>query len=483
MKSSLALFSLYILNSFFITAQEKIYSTLKTKNEDIRIDGIFNEEAWQQVEWEGNFVQIKPYENQLPSQPTSFKILYDNNNLYIAIKAFDSAPDSIEKRMSRRDEYEGDYVGIGFDSYHDYRTAFVFVINAAGVKVDAAVTENGDNWDYNWDPIWYVKTSIDNEGWNAEMRIPFSQLRFGKKENYIWGLQVARNIYRRGEETSWQFISPNAAGWVSFFGELRGINNINPRKQKDFIPYIVADVERYEKSDDDPFKTGKGSRISGGFDGKFGLTNDFTMDITVNPDFGQVEADPSVVNLSTYETFYQEKRPFFIEGRNIMSFGLTSGGPLSSDNLFYSRRIGRTPQVIPETDDNIYVKYPGNTTILGAVKISGKTRNGWSLGFLEGVTQKEIAEIDSFDLRKSVTAEPLTNYSLFRVMKDINEGNTRMGGMITATNRQIDDPALLELRKSAYTGGLDFYHQWKNKTYFLNAKSVLSYILFSIFLL
>jgi hypothetical protein len=460
-----------------ISAQKKSYTAVRLNDERIVIDGVPDDEAWSAVEWEGDFIQLRPYENRKPSQQTTFKILYDDNYIYALIRAYDSSPDSIVRRMTRRDEGEGDLLGIGFDSYHDLRTAFVFLINAAGVKSDAVVTEDNGNWDYSWDPIWYVKTSIDDKGWIAEMKIPLTQLRFGKKENYIWGLQVGRVVFRKDEESGWCLIPLNAPGWVSYFGELYGIKGIKPRKQKDIIPYMVASVERYEKSDEDPFLTGKGSKISGGLDAKFGLTNDFTMDLSINPDFGQVEADPSVVNLTAFETYYEEKRPFFIEGRNIMNFSLTSGGPLSSDNLFYSRRIGRPPQLYPDTDDDDeYVKSPSNTTILGAFKITGKTRNGWSLGVLESITQREITEIDSSGYRRTEPVEPLTNYSLVRLQKDLNEGNTRIGGMLTATNRQLDNPVLRKLHSSAYTGGFDFNHQWKDKTYYFTLQTIFSHV-------
>jgi hypothetical protein len=476
MSRSLYLFLIFLLCSTAITAQKKSYTAVRLNDKHINIDGVPDDDAWDIAGWEGDFIQITPYENRNPTQNTLFKILYDDDYIYALIRAYDSSPDSIVKRMTRRDETDGDFLGIGFDSYHDLRTAFVFLITASGVKADAVVTEDGGNWDWNWDPIWYVKTGFDDKGWLAEIKIPFTQLRFGKKKEYTWGLQVGRYIFRNDETSGWCLISNNAPGWVSFFGELDGIVGIKPQKQKDITPYFVANVERYEKSDEDPFLTGKGSKLSGGLDAKFGLTNDLTLDLTINPDFGQVEADPSVVNLTAYETYYEEKRPFFIEGRNIMDYSLTVGGPLSSDNLFYSRRIGRPPQIYPDTEDDEYVKSSSNTTILGAFKITGKTRNGWSIGILESVTQRETTEIDSAGSSRTEPIEPLTNYSLVRLQKDLNEGNTRIGGILTATNRQLDNPVLQELHSSAYTGGFDFNHQWKDKTYYINLQTIFSHV-------
>ena len=340
MYRTLVLLLILLSCGMVISAQKKSYTAVRLNDGQIDIDGVPDDTAWNAAEWGGNFIQIAPYENRKPSQRTTFKVLYDDTYIYALIRAHDSSPDSIERRMTRRDNEEGDFLGIGFDSYHDLRTAFVFLISAAGVKADAIVTEDNG------------KTGFDNEGWLAEIKIPFTQLRFGKKNEYIWGFQVGRMIFRNKEESGWCLIPPNAPGWVSYFGELHGIKGIKPQKQKDIIPYVVANFERYEKSDEDPFLTGKGSKLTGGLDAKIGLTNDFTLDLTVNPDFGQVEADPSVVNLTAYETYYEEKRPFFIEGRNIMDYTLTIGGPLSSDNLFYSRRIGRPPQLYPDTEDD-----------------------------------------------------------------------------------------------------------------------------------
>lgn len=476
MKKLFSILFLFFIIFISLQGQNKTYTASRWSGDKISVDGEIIENQWNEAEWGDGFIQLTPYENRPPSQPTKFKILYDNNFVYVAIRAFDSSPDSIVRRMSRRDDEEGDVVGIAFDTYHDKRTAFLFAVNAAGVKIDAAVTEDGNNWDYDWDPIWYVKTIIDNSGWTAEMKIPIAQLRFGKQNEHIWGLQVSRHLFRKGEDSGWKLIPNNAPGWVSFFGELQGINGLSPHKQTDIIPYAVAEVERYKKSEENPFETGKGSRFSGGLDGKIGITNDLTLDFTVNPDFGQVEADPSMVNLTAFETYYEEKRLFFIEGRNIMNFNMTQGGPLSTDNLLYSRRIGRTPQLYPDVDDNEYVKMPLNTTIMAAGRLTGKTRKGWSVGLLEAITQREEAVIDSAGKRYSEPVEPFTNYLAGRVQKDLNKGNTRIGGMFAFTNRRLDDPVMLKLHKSAYTGGFDFNHQWKNKTYYFNLKTLFSYV-------
>jgi hypothetical protein len=480
MKLPLIILTFFFLQVCVLQAQQRSYTAARIQSEPPRIDGIIDEPAWDAAEWTGDFVQLQPYEKQKPSQPTAFKIVYDDNNLYVALKMYDSAIDSIVRRMSRRDGFEGDCIEINIDSYHDKLTAFSFNVNAAGVKGDQAVTNDGSNWDSSWDPIWYVKTSITGEGWVAEMCIPLSQLRFGKQAEYGWGLQVNRLLFRKGERSSWQFISPNASGWVHNFGELNGIKNIVPRKQKDLTPYILGKYESYERESNNPFADGRDLGGSVGLDGKFGLTNDFTLDFTINPDFGQVEADPSEVNLTTYETLFPEKRSFFIEGKNMLSHQIVGGGGnLSSDNLFYSRRIGKYPGYSPDVDEdeNEYARVPGNTTILGAFKVTGKTHKGLSVGLIESCTQEEKADISRNGEKSTEVVEPFTNYFVTRVEKDMNKSNTHLGAILTATNRNLtSDDLINSMHKAAYTGGINFNQQWKDKTYYLNLNYVMSQV-------
>ena len=379
--------------------------------------------------------------------------------------------------MSRRDDLEGDWVEVHFDSYFDHMTAFCFMVNAAGVKRDCVISDDGNNWDDTWDPIWYVKTDINDTGWTAEMRIPLSQLRFGKKADQIWGLQVSRRFFRKQETSQWQLIPQKASGWVHMYGELRGIKGIKAQRQIELTPYSVGRMQRFEREEGNPFATGSLTNLYGGIDGKIGLTSDLTLDFTINPDFGQVEADPSVVNLTAFETYYTEKRPFFIEGRNILSFQIMGGdGSFSSDNLFYTRRIGRSPQYYPDTEEREYLGMPENTTIFGAFKITGKTKSGLSVGIIDSITAKENAQISYLGQRHAQVVEPMTNYFGFRLQKDYNKGNTIFGGMITATNRNIQNEGLNFLHDAAYTGGFDFIHRWKDKTYYFSLKTVFSHV-------
>lgn len=463
-------------NSFSQEIERRIY---QTKYTDIapEIDGFSNDSCWNLVEWSGNFTQTIPYDNKPPTQQTSFKILYDDDNLYVFIRAHDTEASKISRILTRRDDFSGDMVEINIDSYYDKQTAFSFTAMASGAKGDEAISLNGDNWDSSWNPVWTLKTSIDDSGWSAEMSVPFTQLRFGNKEEQIWGIELMRHIFREEERSHWQFIPKGAPGFVHLFGELHGIKNIKPKRQVEILPYVVAKAETFKKEEGNPFADGNSSKITAGVDGKIGITNDFTLDFTVNPDFGQVEADPSVVNLTAFESYFSEQRPFFVEGKNIYQFRPTNPiviNDLGSDILFYSRRIGRYPQYYPATNDGEFVKMPDASTILAAFKVSGKTKDGLSVGILESTTANEKAEIDSSGARRKENVEPLTNYFVARVQKDFNKGETVLGGMLTAVNRDISNPAMDYLHKSAYAGGIDFKHSWKERVYYIMASGAFS---------
>ncbi|MCP5105104.1 MAG: carbohydrate binding family 9 domain-containing protein, partial [bacterium] len=409
--------------------KNKIYTTREINTKAPIIDGRPDDPVWERVEWGTDFTQKIPYEGKKPSQETAFKILFDKKNLYVAIRAFDTEPGKIVRRICRRDNRDGDWVEIILDSYYDRRTGFSFSVNAAGVKTDILWADDGQVDDFNWDPVWYAKTARDNRGWTAEMKIPLSQLRFDSKGDNIWGLHVVRFLYREQEKSEWQMIPRNAYGFISLFGELKGLQDINPRRQVELLPYAVAKHERFEAEAGNPFATGKLSNVTGGLDGKIGVTNYLTLDFTINPDFGQVEADPSEVNLTAFETFFDEKRPFFVEGSNIFLFDISSGeSDFGWDAPFYSRRIGRTPQHRPLITSGEYAGMPETTSILGAFKLSGKTRSGFSIGILDSITAKESATIDFLGLRREEAVEPLTNYFVGRIQKDFNKGNTTVGG-------------------------------------------------------
>ncbi len=469
---------LFLLSGVYGQAPEKKQYKAEKLTVSPVIDGILDDEAWTEGSWIDDFTQHEPYNGNKASQRTEFKILYDDDNIYAAFKVFDTSPDSIVSRLSRRDNTDGDLVGIIFDSFHDLRTGFMFSVTVSGVKYDQIFTNDGDGEDSSWDPNWWVKTTVNDQGWVAEMRIPFSQVRFEKNSGDIWGLQVVRMLYRKDEISFWQHIPKDAPGLIHMFGELAGLEQIKPRKIFDVTPYAVAKAETFKSEQGNPFlEKGKSFGFNGGIDAKIGVTNNMTMDLTINPDFGQVEADPSEVNLSAFETFFSEKRPFFIEGNNITNFNLGIGdGDVGNDNLFYSRRIGRRPQGSPDLDDDMYASVPSFTKILGAAKLTGKTANGLSVGFVEAVTAEEKAEIDNGGERSYETVEPLTNYAVGRVQKDFNEGKTIVGGIFTGVNRWLDDNLAESMHRSAYSGGIDFTQYFKNKKWMFNLNTAISQV-------
>lgn len=469
-----------ILISSGISGQDpvkKIYNATHISKPPV-IDGILDDDAWKEGVWTGDFIQFEPYNDRTPSQKTEFKILFDDNNLYVAIKAYDTSPDSIVNRLTRRDQSDGDLVGILIDSYHDLRTAFLFGVSSAGVKYDQFWSNDGQNQDLSWDPNWWVKTTINKEGWVAEMKIPFSQVRFEKNSGQVWGLQVGRNFYRKNETDWWQHIPKDAPGQVHLFGEMKGLEKIRPRKIFDITPYTVAKAQTYKSVPDNPFlASGHKFDLNGGLDAKIGVTNNMTMSLSINPDFGQVEADPSVINLTAFETFFKEQRPFFIEGNNITDFNLGIGnGGIGNDNVFYSRRIGRAPQVLPDLKPGWTDDVPQFTNIIGSAKLTGKTQNGWSVGLIEAVTSEEKAKIDTVGGKISQPVEPFTNYFVGRVQKDINSGNTIIGGILTGTDRKMDTSLASVLHKAAYTGGMDFTQYFKNKDWMFNLNAAFSQV-------
>jgi len=456
---------------------KKIYLTKRITGGAPVIDGRIEDPAWQAVAWGGDFSQMEPNDGGTPVAPTQFKILYDEAYVYIAYRMHDDEPEKVVRRMSRRDGFEGDWIEINIDSYHDKRTAFSFTVSASGVKGDEFISNNGNNWDESWNPIWYAKTNVDEAGWTAEIKIPLSQLRYGNKEEHIWGFQIHRRNFRNESRSLFQHIPRNSGVWVSAFAELHGITGIKPQKQIEIQPYVVGQASTFEKEVGNPFLDGSSSKFTAGVDGKIGVTSDMVLDFTINPDFGQVEADPAAVRLDGFQNFFQEQRPFFVENNNVFDFGITqssAGGAYDADNLFYSRRIGGSPHSYPNLGAGEFAKVPSSASILGAAKFSGKTKNGLAIGILESITAREVAEIDLEGNRREETVEPLTNYFVGRVTKDFDGGNTVIGGIMTGVNRNLDETNLNDLHKSAYSGGLDLVHRWKDQSWVATAKLIFS---------
>lgn len=478
----LAIF-LSTLFSFILTAQSsevKVYQTLRTEMEPT-IDGSLDDPCWSLVDYAGNFTQYQPEDGTEPTQPSAFKVLYSDKFIYFAFRCYDSNPEEIVSRMSRRDGFQGDWIEVNLDSYNDKRTAFSFTTSVSGVKGDEFVSNDGDNWDPSWNPIWHCKTNIDSLGWTAEVAIPFSQLRYAEGDEQVWGMQVTRRDFRAESRSSWQYIPNNAGYWVSGFGELRGLKGVKKQNQLEIQPYVVAQADFYEANKDHPFRDGSDLGLSAGLDGKFGVTSDLTLDFTINPDFGQVESDPSVIRLDGFQAFFEERRPFFIEGRNVFHTPISNsvaGGDYDQDILFYSRRIGASPHLRlgENPSENLYVDQPDFTSILGAVKFSGKTESGLSIGILESVTQREKATIRTSGSDQEIVVEPLTNFFVSRLQQDFNGGNTVIGGIFTQVHRDLSGNLENSLHKDAYSGSLDFLHRWDDRAWNFNARLAFSHV-------
>ena len=440
---------------------KRIYNATRT-NLKPKIDGSLDDECWRIVgKWDGNFIQQQPHQAKAPSQPTEIKILYDDKYLYVGIICHDDEPGGISPILGRRDDFGvGDVTGIAFDSYNDNQTAFEFDLTAAGQKID--IMHMGEyGWDLNWNAVWDGKTTITDSAWYAEMRIPFTQLRFSKVEEHVWGMHVWRWIRRYQEESQWKLIPIDAPAMVYIFGELQGIKNIPYKRNFEVMPYAKGKLITNSEN-----KT----RFGAGIDGKIGLASNFTLDYTINPDFGQVEADPSILNLTSYEVFYDEKRPFFLEGNNILEYNS------DDDQLFYSRRIGHAPSYEPNIGEDETLIMPDNTSIINALKVTGKNKAGLSLGIINSITSKEYATLKGTDIEKDIAVEPLTNYFIGRIKKDYNKGNTTIGAIFNSTVRKLDDDQLNFLAKNSVVGGLDFEHNWQNRKYFFSAKSFASQV-------
>jgi hypothetical protein len=437
------------------------------------IDGRLDEPAWAAADTATGFLQIQPRPGAPASERTVARVLYDAGSLYVGVRMYDSAPDSIVARLVRRDEFiYSDWVLIGIDSYYDRRTAFAFGLNPRGVKMDFFLF-NDTGSDPGWDAVWDGAARVDSLGWTAEFRIPLSQLRFDAgAEERVWGVNFQRVIARRDESSSWSRITQDMPGVVSRFRELRGLTRLAPARRFEVQPYSSGRLTRAPGDAADPFHAPNDVAFSAGADLEYGITPAVTLTATVNPDFGQVEADPAVVNLTAFETFYPEKRPFFLEGADIFRFG--TGG---EEQLFYSRRIGRSLQEAPPADA-VFARTPEAATILGAVKLSGKTAGGWSIGVLDALTAPEEARYVLADgTRRTAGVEPLTNYGVLRVVRDFRGARSALGGIVTTTNRRLAEGEGLDLMHSAaYTAGVDGRHRFGGGDYELGGWIAGSYV-------
>ncbi|MGQ0714542.1 MAG: DUF5916 domain-containing protein [Gemmatimonadaceae bacterium] len=418
----------------------------------ISIDGALDEQPWREAEAAGDFVQQRPTPGAPASQSSEVRVLYTDEALYVGATLLDSAPDSIVAQLGRRDtELVADWFWVQVDSRDDNRSAFVFGVNAAGVIRDyMRVDDTGTHAD--WDAVWHGVARVGRDGWSVEMRIPLSQLRFSTGDR-SWGVNFAREIARREEISYWAPIAPTASGFVSLFGELRGLRDLEPARQIELRPYVVARVTQAPGERANPFYEPYDAFSSLGGDITIGLTSGVTLTATLNPDFGQVEADPAQINLTDQELWLPEQRPFFLDGAELFDTG--------HPQLFYSRRIGRAPQAaLP--GEAVYAERPDAATILGAVKVAGTTAGGWSIGMLDAVTAREtVALVTADGVGGEAIVEPMTNYSVARLAREFREGKSGLGVIATTVHRDLDrEPGLQFLTSRAFSGGIDGHHRF-----------------------
>ncbi len=452
-----------------ITAQEAkprpAYRAVRTSTAPA-IDGDLSDAAWANAPEITGFTQRDPEEGKPAKAQTKVRVLYDDEAIYFGARMEDEVPAT--PLLARRDSdlNNGDYIRISIDSQFDRLNGAAFVINASNVQMDM-ILYNDIYDDNTWDAVWDSAAKINATGWTAEVRIPYSQLRFADKPVHTWGFNVSRWNVRTRESSRLVFSPKSESGFVSRFADLEGIEGIHPKRAFEIVPYGVARSDLQSRNSN-PFVQPSAHRMDAGVDLKYGLTSSLTLTGTINPDFGQVEVDPAVLNLSQFETFFPEKRPFFTEGASVFKFG---NGPANSrwgfnmsfPTFFYSRRIGRSPQGSVDAD---WMDAPGETTILGAAKVTGKVGNGWTIGVLDALTDEEEAWYRTGPEVGKQAVEPMTNYLVARATKEYGK-DSRAGFMFTSTNRRLDASLEDSLRSNAYFGGIDGYTMFKDKTWIL----------------
>jgi len=431
-----------------------------------------DEEAWASAPPVTEYRQTQPDEGEPISQRTEARFLYDDDALYVGAMLYSEFP--VAARLKRRDSSfaDTDLFAVFIDGYHDHQTAYRFVVNAAGVRKDSRANPDGSNGDTSWDPVWEARAQISDEGWSAEMRIPFSQLRFSPADIQIWGIQIERRN-RFTDEWAYSAFTPLLErGGVARYGHLVGIEGVQSTRPIELLPYVTGRAERLRVpastgvGSANPFRSGSDYFGSAGLDLKYRVGTNLTLDAAVNPDFGQVEVDPAIINLTAFETRYQERRPFFVEGTDLFSFqeGGTAGSTGRPPQLVYSRRIGRPPQG-RVSSDAVFADSPAAATILGAAKLTGRSDSGWSLGLLEAFTEREATQwVDAAGAPSETVVEPATNYLAGRLRRDLRAGDTRIGVLGSAVNRRLQGSSMV-IPSAAYTGGLDFTHEWADRSW------------------
>lgn len=420
-----------------------------------RIDGRTDDAAWALAPRISGFRQFEPRVDVDPTFRTEFQVAYDDRNLYVLVRMFDPHPDSIMRALTRRDvRGPSDQIKLLIDSYDDKRSGYEFAVNPDGVKRDYAMS-NDTNEDDSWNGVWDVATQVDSLGWTAEFRIPLSQLRYAPAAEHVFGFGIWRDIERYRERSSWPLWEPTRSGIASQLGRLAGLRGIASDRRVEAAPYLVTkNVQRPATGSG----FGREQQVTIGGDLKVGLTPNVTLDATVNPDFGQVEADPAVVNLTAFETFYSERRPFFVEGTGLYQFELNCYIVVdcsTNEGLFYSRRIGRSPALRGRYGDS---ETAAATPIAAAAKLTGRTRGGLSFGLLEAVTPRVAGAQDR-------TVEPFTNFAVLRAQQDLRGGESGVSLIATAVQRSLDEWSSPYLHERALAAGATFRHRFNRRQY------------------
>lgn len=437
-----------------------------------RIDGRLDDPAWRGAPWIRDFVQKEPVEGTAPAESTEVAFLYDGVALYVGARMRGRLADDIRAPVTRRDQFSnGENLIIVLDTYLDRRTGYAFAVTSGGVRADYHLpTDNEDDRDEGFDPVWQAAVTRDSTGWWAEMRIPFSQLRFSSALAQRWGLNINRWMPSRNEDVYWVMIPKSEHGFVSRFGTLEGIEGIRPSRRLELQPYAAGEAQYHGTVDrHDPLHESSDYQARAGLDAKMGLGPNLTLDATINPDFGQVEADPAEVNLTAFETFFDERRPFFTEGEAL----LRGNGP----GYFYSRRIGAPPRGEATGD---FVAAPNTSTILGAAKVTGRLGSGLSIGALTAVTDAETAR--SYTLAdsttRSVKVAPLSGYAVVRAQQEFGASTSTVGLMLTGVERDVTPGSALAAvySRRAYSGGADWILRFQGGTYELGGFVGFSYV-------
>ncbi|HKT80789.1 MAG TPA: DUF5916 domain-containing protein [Vicinamibacterales bacterium] len=446
-------------------ADRKQAKAVRVNSADIKLDGRLDEAVWSSAPALSDFTQKDPQEGAPASDPVEVRILYDDAGLYVGARMTGAR---VQAPMTRRDDGDqADYILIDLDPYLDRRTSHGFGVTASGVRLDRYHDSDDEGYDSNFDPVWEAKTHIDAGWWTAELRIPFSQLRFNATDRMTWGLNITRSIPSKNERDYWVLVRKTESGWASKFGDLSGLDTVSPPHRLEWMPYVASSSRLTGNGDSgNPFDDGSISTARGGLDMRMGIGSSLTLDATVNPDFGQIDADPAEVNLSAFETFFNERRPFFLEGSRLIS---------RQNNFFYSRRVGARPTG-PASGD--FVDYPDTSTILGAAKLTGRTPGGTSIGVLGAVTGAEFARSVVGTLQTETSVAPRTEFAAGRYQQEFGGGGSYVGVEMAELHRDMGDGSPLAdlFVRNAISGAADVYVRFGNGGYDAHATIGGSYI-------